>query len=86
MIYCIIIKKRRTNMLKVYNITRYVSVDGGKWYKVGRIGEDMRDDSEPKTLFKFMSFNECCQYLQEHHLPGVYYKTTLFKKNFTTKP
>ncbi len=68
-------------MLKVYSISHYVSVDGGKWYSVGRYGETMFDDSEPKEIIiDNGSFDEWYKYLQENSLPGIYDYKTFFKK------
>ena len=68
-------------MLKVYRVNSYVSVNGGKWYRVGRTGVSMFDDSNPKEMvYANWSFNKWCEYLQQSSLGGIYYSTTFFKK------
>ena len=68
-------------MLKVYRVKNYVSVDGGKWYRVGETGRTMFDDSNPKEMiYDNWSFNRWCEYLQQSSLDGIYYRTTFFKK------
>ena len=67
-------------MLKVYNVMHYVSVDGGKWCRVESNGQTMIDDSEVVENVINGSFEHWCEYLQARNLPGMYYKTTLFKK------
>ena len=68
-------------MLKVYHVNHYVSVDGGKWYSVGRGGETMFDDSEAtEYILDYSTFDEWCEYLQKNRLPGIYYQQTFFKK------
>ena len=68
-------------MLKVYTVNHYVSVDGGKWYRVGRCGETMMDDSKStEDILDFNTFDEWCAYLQKNQLPGIYYQPTFFKK------
>ena len=71
-------------MLKVYTRKYYVAIDGGEWFKV----DDeyypyvLCDDQEPATLniLDNITFEECYEWLQEHHLCGVRWDRTLFNK------
>lgn len=68
-------------MLKVYSVSHYVSIDGCKWYSVGRYGQTMFDDSESKEIIiDNGSFDEWYKYLQANSLPGIYSRKTFFTK------
>ena len=67
-------------MLKVYRVKKYVSVNNGKWYRVGQTDIKMIDESKSQeVIIDNGSFDTWYEYLQEHYLDGIYARTTFFK-------
>ena len=68
-------------MLKVYNIHSYVSINGAEWVKVGQSGYTMTDTSPTEhIILENVGFSECYNYLKEHILEGIYIDNTIFNK------
>jgi hypothetical protein len=73
-------------MLKVYRIEYYVAIDGGEWHEVydGYHPYVLRDDEEPTTcnILNSITFEECHEYLQNHHLCGMHCGIDIFKRPY----
>ncbi len=67
-------------MLKIYNVTDYISIDGANWRVVGNRGY-MATDEEPKNtlILDNVSFSEAYKYLSLIHLDGVHNDCTFFR-------
>lgn len=67
-------------MLKIYNVTDYVSIDGANWRTVGGYGYKVANEKPTDTLIlDNMSFSEAYEYLSQNHLSGVCKDCTLFR-------
>lgn len=68
-------------MLKVYNVTDYVSIDGADWREVGGYGYGVFDE-EPKNELRLdnLTFTEAYEYLSQNCLSGVWNDNTFFRK------
>ena len=67
-------------MLKVYNVTDYVSINGGEWCEVGygyRVTDQELYDTVP---LNFMSFESAYDYLSSNALHRVYRDVSFFRK------
>ena len=68
-------------MLKVYTVKSYVSINEGDWQRVGHNGHAMTDNNPTeKVILNNATFDECCEYVSQHPLDGIYLYSTLFKK------
>lgn len=70
-------------MLKVYEVTDLVSVDGSEWRTVGGYGHKAAEEVENKLILDNASFDEAREYLSKHYLCGVWNGTTFFRKKPT---
>lgn len=70
-------------MLKIYNVTDYVSVDGADWREVD-CGYRVSDE-EPSDIITLdnASFDEAREYLSHHRLDGVWNDRTWIRKKPT---
>ena len=66
-------------MLKIYNITNYVSIDGSDWREVGPGQYHVSEKKPPDTIVDHWSFDELREYLSQHELSGVRNDETLFR-------
>ena len=68
-------------MLKVYTVKSYVSINEGDWQQVGHSGYIMTDNNPTeRVILNNATFDECCEYVSQHPLDGIYLSSTLFKK------
>lgn len=68
-------------MLKIYDVTDYVSIDGTKWRVVGGYGYHVSDKTpENKLIFDNITFNEAYEYLSSHTLDGMREDTSFITK------
>lgn len=72
-------------MLKVYNVTDYISIDGKPWREIacGNIASDK--ELESQLILDNLSFDEVREYLQQHNLTGIWNDSTFFRKKPTIK-
>ena len=67
-------------MLKKYNTTNYISIDGADWRAVGGHGYTVTEDEpQDKLIFDNVSFSEAYDYLSQHCLTGVWTDTSIFR-------
>lgn len=67
-------------MLKIYNVTNYVSIDNADWREVGGCGYKATDEEpENKLVLDNLSFDEVYEYLSQNHLSGVLDDSTFFR-------
>ena len=67
-------------MLKVYNATDYVSIDGAPWREVGCTGYTISDEElQTKLVLDEVSFDEAREFLSKNHIWGVWNDETLFR-------
>ena len=67
-------------MLKVYTVKSYVSINGEDWWHIGCDGHIITDDNPTeKILLDNATFDECFEYIKDHHLDGIYLDYTLFR-------
>lgn len=72
-------------MLKVYDVTDYVSIDGAPWREVGSCGYRVTDKEQEKNklILDNVSFDEAREYLSDNAVDGVWKDITFFKKKPT---
>lgn len=67
-------------MLKVYNVTDYVSIDGAPWREVSDTGYRVSDkELQTKLVLDEVSFDEAREFLSNNHIWGVWNYETLFR-------
>ena len=67
-------------MLKVYQVYKYASIDGGDWRQVGSSGYTITDEELSECIFlDNASFADTREYLKNNRLFGLYNDETFFK-------
>ena len=67
-------------MLKVYNVTDYVSIDGAPWREVNCDGYRVSDEElQTELILDKASFDEAREFLSKNHLWGVCNESTFFR-------
>jgi hypothetical protein len=69
-------------MLKIYNVTYYVSIDGADWREVDSGYKAADEEPANKLILDNASFDEAREYLSNHRIYSVWNDSTLF----TNKP
>lgn len=66
-------------MLKIYNITKYVSINGADWREVGSGTIASEEELETKLVMDNLSFDEAYKYLSNNYLSGAWSDNTFFR-------
>ena len=72
-------------MLKVYDVTKLVSIDGAAWYEIGGGYKVANEKPENNLILYNASFDEVRDYLSNNHLAGIWNDNTFFLKKPTIK-
>lgn len=68
-------------MLKVYNVSYYISIDGADWREVSDGGYKIADEEIKMTLIlDNASFDEVRAYLSQNFLNGIWNEETWFRR------
>lgn len=70
-------------MLKIYKVYNCVSIDGAKWRRIDRAHTITDEEPSDMLILDNVSFDEVCEFLNQHSVIGMHKSHTLFRKKPT---